>query len=184
MMTLIIGGSGSGKSAFAEQYVEKIAKGRKKYYIATMKVYDEEGQRKVEKHRAQRKGKGFCTIECPTETERAVNGVTEKESVVLLECMSNLVANEMFTEREIREKNIVVSEILQGIQILQEKTEEVVIVTNNISEEGTSYDATTVNYMEALGEINTSLAGESDRVIEVVVGIPVWMKGEKQDVHS
>ena len=103
----------------------------------------------------------------------------EKESVVLLECMSNLAANEMFTEQEIREKNLVVSQILQGIRILKEQTGELVIVTNNISEEGTNYDATTVNYIAALGEINAALAQEADTVIEVVVGIPVWMKGEK-----
>ena len=47
MMTLIIGGSGSGKSAFAEQYIVSAAGEKKKYYIATMKVYDEEGRRKV-----------------------------------------------------------------------------------------------------------------------------------------
>ncbi len=183
MMTVIIGGSGSGKSAFAERYIDEIARGRRKYYVATMKVYDEEGQKKVEKHRAQRQGKGFQTIECPSEIETAARAVMEKESVVLLECMSNLAANEMFAEQEIREKNIVVSKILQGISILRDKTGELVIVTNNISEEGTNYDATTLNYIESLGEINTALAQEADTVIEVVVGIPVWMKGEKQDVH-
>ena len=47
MMTVIIGGSGSGKSAFAEQYIDEIARERRKYYVATMKVYDEEGQKKL-----------------------------------------------------------------------------------------------------------------------------------------
>ncbi len=183
MMTVIIGGSGSGKSAFAEQYIDEIAGARRKYYIATMKVYDEEGQKKVEKHRTQRQGKGFQTIECASEIETAAKAVMEKESVVLLECMSNLAANEMFAEKEICEKSIVVSKILQGICKLRDKTGELVIVTNNISEEGTNYDATTVNYIAALGEINAALAQEADTVIEVVVGIPVWMKGEKQDVH-
>ena len=56
MMTLIIGGSGSGKSAYAENYMNSISEDRKKYYIATMQIYDEEGKRIVERHRMLRGG--------------------------------------------------------------------------------------------------------------------------------
>ena len=177
MMTLIIGGSGSGKSAFAEQYIGKIAEGRPKYYIATMKVYDEEGKRKVEKHRMQRQGKEFWTVECPVDIERAAKNIENKKSVTLLECMSNLVANEMFTEQGIRSKDEVVLKVLRGIRALNHQVEELVIVTNNVSEEGTNYDKDTIDYICSLGEINTLLAREAERVAEVVVGIPIWMKG-------
>ena len=84
MMTLIIGGSGSGKSAFAEQYLAEIAKEEKKYYIATMKIYDEEGRKKVERHRRQRAGKGFATIESPVDIEKAAQEITEPTAFVLL----------------------------------------------------------------------------------------------------
>ena len=47
---LIMGESGSGKSAYAEDYITKLSKDYRKYYIATMQVYDEEGQEKVFKH--------------------------------------------------------------------------------------------------------------------------------------
>ena len=57
MITLIIGGSGSGKSAYAENYVLEQAKNLPKYYIATMQIYDAEGERKVERHRRLRAGK-------------------------------------------------------------------------------------------------------------------------------
>lgn len=177
MMTLIIGGSGSGKSAFAEQYTEEIAGKCEKYYLATMKVYGEEGRQKVEKHRAQRAGKGFRTIECPEDIAHQTESIGNKESAVLLECMSNLVANEMFTESNIRPKDQVVAKVLYGVEILNNRVQELVIVTNNVSEEGTNYDKETVDYMECLGEINAGLAKRADRVVEVVVGIPLWMKG-------
>ena len=51
MFSLIYGGSGSGKSAFAEQAVCTLAKDQKKYYLATMQIFDEEGQKKIERHR-------------------------------------------------------------------------------------------------------------------------------------
>lgn len=47
MITLITGGSGSGKSAYAEKYICHVSneKGYKeKYYIATMQIFDDEGQ--------------------------------------------------------------------------------------------------------------------------------------------
>ena len=50
MMILILGGSGSGKSAYAEDYLLRTAGDKKKYYIATMQIWDEEMQAKVDRH--------------------------------------------------------------------------------------------------------------------------------------
>ena len=66
MMILILGGSGSGKSAYAEDYLLRTAGDKKKYYIATMQIWDEEMQAKVARHHRLRQGKGFTTIEQPT----------------------------------------------------------------------------------------------------------------------
>ena len=65
MIALVIGGSGSGKSAYAEQMAVKAAGNGSLYYVATMQVYDEEGKKKVERHQKMRAGKGFLTIEQP-----------------------------------------------------------------------------------------------------------------------
>lgn len=62
-MHLVTGGSGSGKSAYAEQQVLE-AGDAPRYYIATMMPYGEEGRRRVEKHRRMRREKHFETIEC------------------------------------------------------------------------------------------------------------------------
>ena len=51
------------------------------------------------------------------------------------------------------------------------------IVTNNVFEDGVIYDAGTMEYLKALGRINAALARLADRVAEVVVGIPVELKG-------
>ena len=59
MITLIMGGSGSGKSAYAEDYALAQAGESSKYYIATMQIYDAEWQRKEERNRTLRAGKGF-----------------------------------------------------------------------------------------------------------------------------
>ena len=63
MMILVTGGSGSGKSAFAEDQVVAFGTAER-IYIATMFPFDEESRKRVQRHQNMRKGKGFETIEC------------------------------------------------------------------------------------------------------------------------
>ena len=194
MITLVTGGSGSGKSAYAESLLSSCEGIR--YYIATMQIYDAEGEKKVERHRKLRAGKGFLTIESPMNVgkirfacageaeqaqyrqgaERKVQGSFGKKSA-LLECMSNLTANEMFTKDGIKSAEEVVEKIVSEIQTISKKLDNLVIVTNNVFEDGVIYDAGTMEYLRALGRINAALARLADRVAEVVVGIPVELKG-------
>ena len=208
MITLITGGSGSGKSAYAEKYIchasnEKGCK--EKYYIATMQVFDDEGQRKIDRHRRLRAGKGFITIEQPRDIKKAVEKLQSENCLktgrsALLECMSNLVANEMFPtvdasgiqaaeaekealdapenmkDYETAQISRVSKKVLKEVSILSENVAELVIVTNNVFEDGVSYDQSTMNYIKAMGIVNRGLAAMAERVVEVVAGIPVAVK--------
>ena len=80
MICLITGGSGCGKSTWAEKLVRSLPAGDR-VYIATMQVYDRESEIRVQRHRAQRAGLGFRTVEC--EKDLAAVQV-EAGSVVLL----------------------------------------------------------------------------------------------------
>lgn len=177
MMTLIIGGSGSGKSAYAEDYLSDISKNSRKYYLATMQAFDMEGRMKIEKHRKMRSGKGFHTIEKPMDINTALSEMEEpEESAALLECISNLTANEMFSGEQAKDSREVTEKIVNGVKQLKEKLNHLVIVSNNVFEDGIRYDETTMEYIKAMGMINERLATMADQVIEVVVGIPVAVK--------
>lgn len=193
MIALVIGGSGSGKSAYAEQMAVKAAGNGSLYYVATMQVYDEEGKKKVERHQKMRAGKGFFTIEQPRRLKEAAKKVaTEKVSagkvaaervpagkIVLLECMSNLVANEMFSEENLSavmdEAKIkqLSHEIISGVTALQDSCDILIIVTNQIFEDGIRYDASTMVYIRLLGDVNRQIAERAEQVVEVVAGIPI-----------
>jgi adenosylcobinamide kinase / adenosylcobinamide-phosphate guanylyltransferase len=191
MIALVIGGSGSGKSAYAEQMAVNAAGSGSLFYVATMQVYDEEGKKKVERHQKMRAGKGFLTIEQPRRLKEAAKKVaTEKVSaervpagkIVLLECMSNLVANEMFSEEnlsavmdEAKVKQLS-HEIISGVTALQNSCDILIIVTNQIFEDGIRYDAFTMDYIRLLGDINRQIAERAEQVIEVVAGIPIFIK--------
>ena len=192
MMTLILGGSGSGKSAYAEDYLLRAAGDKKKYYIATMQIRDAEMQAKVDRHHRLRQGKGFTTIEQPTELEQAVLQM-EPAGAVLLECMSNLTANEMFSGEQPVDRQTVITKILQGMEGLRKQADTLVIVTNNVFEDGKcnpyinglrgfaayeNYAPETIAYIEALGQINIWLAEQADTVYEVMAGQAVCWKAE------
>ena len=178
MMTLIIGGSGSGKSAYAEDYMVSISEDRKKYYIATMQIYDEEGKRKVERHRMLRGGKGFSTIEQPVDIGKAAEKMEAEDRTALLECVSNLTANEMFSGEVPGTEEVITEKIVGGIAVLNRELTHLVIVSNNVFEDGNVYDKTTMEYIRAMGRINQKLAEMADEVVEVVVGIPIVIKNK------
>lgn len=175
MMTVVTGGSGSGKSAFAEDKILSYGQG-KRFYIATMHPYDEESFKRVERHRKMREGKGFETVECYTGLEKLE---FPEDAIVLLECMYNLTANEMF-ERD-GAGTSTIEAILAGVRKLRNQVRHLVIVTNEIFSEAASYEGDTVRYQEYLGVINQELGEMADEVVEVVYGIPVWHKGGKYD---
>lgn len=200
MTVLVIGGSGSGKSAYAENALLKLADESecKKYYIATMKIYDDEMQRKVDRHREFRCGKGFITIEKEIDIHKAFEGIEIGQNrAVLLECVTNLAANEMFSDNGIKSERLTADKIIRDIKALSEKLTYLVIVSGNIFEDGisgkrasydeiscdgASYDKTTLGYIRALGRINREIAEIADEVVEVVAGIPVVIK-QKEFTH-
>ena len=172
MLSIIIGGSGSGKSAFAEDLVCRLP-GRR-IYIATMTARDPESLRRIAKHRRAREGYGFQTLE----RGRDLAGAAESESElparanVLLEDLSNLLANEMF-----RPEGGGIDTVRDGIRALTERCENLTVVTNEIFSDGVRYDGMTDGYLRNLALLNRELAQEADLVTEIVCGLPNVLKG-------
>lgn len=177
MLALITGGSGSGKSAYAEALCVKLQQERKEtpmVYIATMYPFDEEAFRKIDRHRELRKNKNFETVECFTNLKEVK--LAQPNTTVLLECMSNLTANEMYQEDGAGEHTM--EAICEGLDRLCEQVSDVVVVSNEIFSDGIEYDPETFRYQQYLGKINQYIAGKADLVVEVVYGIPLVQKGE------
>lgn len=177
-MELVIGGSGSGKSAYAEQAATLLAKenNSRKYYLATMRVSDEESKKRADRHRNLRKGKGFLTIEQPTDIQQSLRKIESGNKIVLLECISNLTANEMFKKESMAAEDFVIKKVIHDIAMLKKELSHFIIVSNNVFEDGVDYDKTTMEYIRVMAKINQQLAGMADQVTEVVAGIPIAIK--------
>lgn len=202
MLHIVYGGSASGKSSYAESFAMSLQGDGRLLYIATMYPYkwntteiDPETMQRIERHRAMRADKGFDTVECYRHVEHIV---AKRQDVLLLECMSNLLANEMYLEpdadagSDVEKTGIggnassdmsktmspVSKKIVQAIIDLSARVQDVVIVTNDVFSDGGSltYDESTREYVKNLAEINCALAREAATVTEVVCGIPVIVK--------
>ena len=170
MKILIIGGSASGKSEYAENIAQSL--NEKRYYVATMMPFGNEALKRIEKHRNMRKLKGFETIEKYTDIEEIE---IEKNSALLLECMGNIVANEIYRPDP---KENIKEHILSGVDNLSQKCQNIVVVSNDVFSDGIEYPEETKKYMEILSDIDRHLASSFDVVAEVVCGIPLKIKGD------
>ena len=189
MLHIVYGGSASGKSSYAESFAMSLQGEGRLLYIATMYPYkwntmeiDPETMQRIERHRAMRADKGFDTVECYRHVEHIV---AKRQDVLLLECMSNLLANEMYLEPDsnagsdmAETMSPVSNKIVQALIDLSTRVQELVIVTNDVFSDGGSltYDESTREYVKNLAEINCALAREAATVTEVVCGIPVIVK--------
>lgn len=212
MVVLITGGSGSGKSEYAENKLlelrnawlekhpdfnnHKVGEGLDyenkwkdshteemehpaSFYIATMLPFDEESKLRVKRHHAMRRKKQFQTLECYTDLKKLFPGKSHKECpcFILLECVSNLVANERYQETGCGEEGqALVDYVVEEVVHCMKRSLHMVIVTNEVSSDGVRYDSETIHYQEVLGAVNQRLAQLSQEVWEIVCGIPIQIK--------
>lgn len=164
MIILIVGRPDSGKSKIAEDQVLELSKDGRRIYIATMIPFGEEGQRRIEKHRKMREGKGFETKECPLD----LKSLTDlSDATCLLECVSNLVGNEMHEEERLSWEPLQIAALVTDeIKWLSCNAENLVIVTNEFEKEE-GFDEDTLKYIETTRLVNEALRLLADRVVEV-----------------
>lgn len=171
MFTLVIGGAASGKSELAERLAVEAGPGPRTY-IATMQPFDGECRARIRRHRAMRAEKGFETVECYTHLDRVR---LPQGGTALLECMSNLAANELYSPDGAGED--APAAILAGVESLLRQCGTLIVVSNEVFSGGSQYEGDTLRYLRLLAQINRALAARADRVCEAVCGVPVWHKG-------
>ena len=170
-LVLISGENGSGKSAFAESAAAGCAGGR--YYIAAMLPQSEDDRARIARHRRQRRGLGFRTLELPY---RIGGARVDSGGTVLLEDVSNLLANVMFgrggTEKDVFDD---IRELLGRCRLL------LAVTIAGLSPQG--YEPQTAAYINALARLNAMLADIADAAVTMRGGEPFFTKGGPDDIY-
>lgn len=182
MIILIVGGSKSGKSKYGELWSKVLSKNKENlYYLATMNPYDLEDLKRIEDHVESRKGYGFKTIEQYKDLANVVDKFS-KIDTVLLDSLTSLVTNEMFSSEifEIDRVNEKINEkILEEIEALTDKVNNLVIVSDYVFSDAILYDKHTKNFKKQLGIIHCNIAKKADVVVEAVYGNIIIHKGRE-----
>ena len=177
MRIFISGGCKNGKSTWAQKLAKKQQReGGRLYYLATMIPHDGEDRQRVARHRQEREGWGFETVEAGK-----IDGLrlpqTDRNSSLLLDSVTALLANEMF-----REDGSVFPEayhqVEQALRILFARFENIVAVSDGIYSDAFIYDELTERYRQGLAHLDRALAGVSDIVLEACFGKLIAHKGE------
>ena len=154
---LILGPNNSGKSLYAEALATQNS-GSSLFYIATMVPHTSDNFARIEKHRIQREGKGFHTIEEPWNVDTLS---FPENSVVLLEDASNLLANGIFQYGKNGD------DCFQKIVALAEHCQKLLIVSISGFTPSELYDAETNAYILQLNELNERLKSIAVKTIEL-----------------
>ena len=142
--------------------------GRPLYYLATMIPADDEDVQRIERHRRDREGWGFETIEISRNILSATRGC-RCDGSFLLDSVTALLANEMFESDGSIVPNAA-QKVAEDLTLFAGKTEHIVFVTDDIHSDGGPYDTITEEYRKGLTFIGRKLAGVCDSVLEVSAG--------------
>lgn len=172
MSTYISGGCKNGKSFYAQRAAK--AGGRPLYYIATMIPHDEEDLARIRRHREERAGWGFETLECGRDVLRCLDNADPNGSF-LLDSVTALLSNEMFAPEGV--DTGAARRIADALEAFVARAPNTVLVSDYIFSDAMLYDGLTEAYRRGLAAIDRHMAACCDNVIEVVAGQFIVHKG-------
>ena len=169
MTILLLGGSKSGKSLLAQSLCRDLSNGCGMVYWATMEPMDDEDRDRIARHRAERAGWGFETVECGHVLDRVA---LPPESTVLFDSATALLANEMFGASHVCDDPAAANRATDELLALSARVANFVCIADDLGRDGAVYDAGTEAFRRGLALLCRRLAARFDSVREVVAGIP------------
>jgi adenosylcobinamide kinase/adenosylcobinamide-phosphate guanylyltransferase len=167
----VIGGCRSGKSNHALELAENMA-ANEKIFIATCVPQDDEMRQRVARHQ-QNRNQSWKTIEAPLHLPQAINDNARAEAVVLVDCLT-LWINNLLMEKE--STSNVEEQISRLVQAVQSADGAMIMVSNEVGTGIVPENRLARVYRDLVGSVNQEVAGNVDRVVWVVAGIPVDIK--------
>ena len=177
MKIFISGGCKNGKSYYA-QHLAKAQQTHAMYYIATMRSADSEDDERIVRHRKERDGWGFTTIEQPVDVENILQKC-EHNGSFLLDSLTAILANEMFLPPDYAVNENAAGKIIDGLSQIMINIDNIVIVSDYIYSDAAIYDTFTEKYKKSLAEIDRMTAKNCDVVLEVAYTNIIVHKGKE-----
>jgi adenosylcobinamide kinase/adenosylcobinamide-phosphate guanylyltransferase len=166
-LTLVTGGARSGKSRYAEGLITALPPPW--FYLATAQAGDAEMAARIKAHQAQRAA-GWKIIEAPHALAGAFSDLPAG-AAVLVDCLTLWLSNRMLTDADIAQETAG----LEGALARHAGT--TVLVTNEVGSGIVPDNALAREFRDAQGRLNQRMAARADRVVLMVAGLPLVVKG-------
>ncbi|MCX7644548.1 MAG: bifunctional adenosylcobinamide kinase/adenosylcobinamide-phosphate guanylyltransferase [Rhodobacteraceae bacterium] len=166
-LSLVLGGARSGKSRLAEA-LAALAPGPRSY-IATAEPGDAEMAARIARHRADRAGGGWVTLEAPHDLAGALAAA---RGVVLIDCLTLWLSNRMLAGADPE------AEAGALLAVLAAHPGPVVAVSNEVGWSIVPENALARAFRDAQGRLNQALAAEAGLVVAAIAGLPLALKGD------
>ena len=174
-ITLITGGTRSGKSYFAVQQA-LTRRDNNRYFIATAVAFDDEMNERIKKHKDER-ADNFTTIEAPYDVSSAIESIPDNASIILIDCLTVWIGNLMY--RFDADPQKITDEINIVIAALQKKQVDCICVTNEVGMGIVPENKEARFFRDIAGMVNRSIASIAGEVVICICGIPHRIKPEK-----
>ena len=171
-LIFIIGGCRSGKSTYALQTAERIP-AEKKIFIATCLPQDDEMKQRVAKHQTAR-SQNWITVEEPLHLPEAILQNSRRAEVILIDCLTLWVNNLLMETDDEKQLEQTISQL---INTLEKTTRPIVLVSNEVGTGIVPENKLARQYRDIIGLVNQAVAKTASKVIWMVAGIPVTVKG-------
>jgi len=174
-LILITGGARSGKSSYALAIAEKIS--YSKLFVATSPQLDSEMSERIRRHKEERQGRGWQTIEEETELADIFSAKATKVDVVLIDCITLWINNILYSLGEENVDDHKISELCDHwVRKAIEYSGTVICVTNEVGMGVVPENRLARTYRDLVGTCNQLLGRMADEVVLVSCGIPVSIK--------
>ncbi|MDJ0887774.1 MAG: bifunctional adenosylcobinamide kinase/adenosylcobinamide-phosphate guanylyltransferase [Desulfobacterales bacterium] len=171
MITFIIGGCRSGKSAEALRRAEAL-EAERRIFVATCRPYDAEMRARIERHRRERDA-SWETLEVPLELADALEAHNADGHVILVDCLTLWTTNLMM---DAQAENDVEAPTAILVRTLAKMRCPVLLVANEVGQGIVPENAMARRFRDWAGMVNQKMAASADQVIWMVAGIPVKIK--------
>lgn len=181
---LVTGGARSGKSSFALALAESVSP--KRLFVATCPPLDREMAARVRRHQEERQGRGWVTLERPTELAGLFQNDVDGFEVVLIDCLTLWVNNLLFScpDGEQLDDRRIGSLCEAWLQQANAFPGTVICVTNEVGLGIVPDNALARRYRDLVGTCNQLIAGRADDVVLVSCGIPLYLKKSLEPNNS
>ncbi len=171
MITFIIGGCRSGKSAEALRRAEAMD-AEHRIFVATCRPYDAEMRARIERHRRERDA-SWTTLEVPLDLVETLENHNVGAHVILVDCLTLWTTNLMMDAQE--EKDVE-ARAAHLVRVLAEMDCPVILVANEVGQGIVPENAMARRFRDWAGMVNQKVAAVADQVVWMVAGIPVKVK--------